>query len=285
MSKLGDYLNLVRFEHSIFALPFVLTAAFVCARGMPTAWQITWMVVAAVSVRTAAMAFNRIIDREMDARNPRTQDRELPTGKVRVSKAWVVTVIGVVLFVVAAGMLNWLCLLLSLPALVVLLGYSYTKRFTAWCHGALGLSLGIAPMGAWLAVKPSFDIAPMMLSAGVICWVAGFDIIYALLDEEFDRENGIHSAVVSLGSRGALQLSSALHALFIAFALVFGWLTGLGAVYYIAIAIVAAVLITEHGLVKPEDLSKVNAAFFSANGVASMVVLLGACVEVFLGIG
>ncbi|GAG00698.1 unnamed protein product, partial [marine sediment metagenome] len=208
MSRLGDYLQLVRFEHSAFALPFVLSAAFVHADGWPIASQMLWMVVAAVSVRTAAMAFNRIVDRELDALNPRTRERELPTGRIRVSKAWVLTLACSAAFVFAAAMLNWLCLALSFPALVVLLGYSYTKRVTAWCHAALGLSLGIAPVGAWLAVEPSFDSPPMVLSLAVICWVAGFDIIYALLDEEFDRDHGIHSAVVSLGRRGALQVSS-----------------------------------------------------------------------------
>jgi 4-hydroxybenzoate polyprenyltransferase len=233
-------------------------------------------------VRTAAMAFNRIIDRAPDALNPRTRQRELPTGRVRVSKAWVLTVACSALFVFSAAMLNRTCLVLSFPALVVLLGYSYTKRFTAWCHVALGLSLGIAPMGAWLAVKPTFDYPPMVLSLAVICWVAGFDIIYALLDESFDRVHGIHSAVVSLGRRGALQVSSALHAAFLVLVVLFGWLTGMGAIYYAALGLVALVVAVEHAIVSPDDLSRVNAAFFTANGVASLLVLVGVCLEVFL---
>jgi 4-hydroxybenzoate polyprenyltransferase len=186
------------------------------------------------------------------------------------------------LFVLAAGMLNRVCLVLSIPALIVLLGYSYTKRFTAWCHVALGLSLGIAPMGAWLAVKPTFDYPPMVLSLAVICWVAGFDIIYALLDEDFDRAHGIHSAVVALGRRGALQVSSALHGAFLVLVVLFGWLTGMGALYYAAVGIVAVVVVVEHAIVSPDDLSRVNAAFFTANGIASLLILVGVSLEVFL---
>ncbi|MBM3476068.1 MAG: 4-hydroxybenzoate octaprenyltransferase [Armatimonadetes bacterium] len=282
MSRLRDYLSLVKFEHSVFALPFVLSAAFIHAWGLPTAWQLGWMVVAAVSVRTAAMAFNRVTDREMDALNPRTQGRELPAGRVRLGSAWALTLLSSALFVLAAGMLNRLCFVLSFPALVVLLGYSYTKRFTAWCHVALGLSLGIAPMGAWLAVKPTFDYPPMVLSLAVICWVAGFDIIYALIDEDFDRAHGIHSAVVALGRRGALQVSSALHAAFLVLVVLFGWLTGMGALYYAAGGIVGVVVVVEHAIVSPDDLSRVNAAFFTANGIASLLILAGVCLEVFL---
>ena len=282
MSRVTNYLSLVKFEHSVFALPFVLSAAFVHARGLPTAWQLGWMVVAAVAARTSAMAFNRIVDRETDALNPRTQARELPTGRVRVSKAWVLTIAAAGVFALAAAMLNWVCFVLSFPALAVLLGYSYTKRVTAWCHGVLGLSLGIAPMGAWLAVRPSLDLPPMVLSLAVICWVAGFDIIYALLDEAFDRQHGIRSAVVALGRRGALQVSSALHAAFLILVVLFGWLTGMGALYYAAIGVVAAVLIVEHLMVSPDDLSRVNAAFFTANGVASLIVLVGVSLEVLL---
>jgi 4-hydroxybenzoate polyprenyltransferase len=282
MSRIADYLRLVKFEHSVFALPFVLSAAFIHAGGLPTAWQLAWMVVAAVSVRTAAMAFNRIVDRRTDALNPRTKGRELPTGRVRVSKAWLLTVACSATFVFAAAMLNLVCFALSFPALVVLLGYSYTKRFTAWCHVALGLSLGIAPVGAWLAVKPTFDYPPMVLSLAVICWVAGFDIIYALLDEAFDRVHGIHSAVVSLGRRGALQVSSALHGAFVVLVVLFGWLTGMGALYYAAVGLVTIVLAVEHLIVSPDDLSRVNAAFFTANGIASLMILAGVSAEVFL---
>lgn len=282
MSRLADYLRLVKFEHSVFALPFVLSAAFIHADGLPTPWQLLWMVVAAVSARTSAMAFNRIVDRETDALNPRTQARELPTGRIRVSKAWALTLVAAAVFVLAAAMLNWACFLLAFPALAVLLGYSYTKRFTAWCHVALGLSLGIAPMGAWLAVKPTFDYPPMVLVVAVIGWVAGFDIIYALLDEDFDRAHGIHSAILSYGRGGALQVSSALHAAFFVLMLWFGWLTGMGGAYHVALGIVALVLLVEHALVSPDDLSRVNAAFFTANGLASLLILVGVSFEVFL---
>ncbi|MGQ9731352.1 MAG: 4-hydroxybenzoate octaprenyltransferase [Candidatus Zipacnadales bacterium] len=281
MNRLRDYLRLVQFEHSVFALPFILSAAFVHAGGWPTTWQLFWMVVAAVSARTAAMAFNRIVDRELDALNPRTQQRELPTGRIRLSKAWALTAVCAAVFVFAAGMLNRLCLALALPALGVLLGYSYTKRFTAWCHVVLGLSLAIGPMGAWLAVKPSFALPPLVLALAVICWVAGFDIIYALLDEEFDRQHGIHSAVVALGAPLALRVSVGLHCLFVLLMGLFGLLTRMTGLFLIALSVVAFVLLVEHSLVTPNDHSRVNAAFFTANGVASMLVLLGVSLEVF----
>jgi 4-hydroxybenzoate polyprenyltransferase len=188
---------------------------------------------------------------------------------------------GAALFVLAAAMLNRMCLALSFPALAVLLGYSYAKRFTAWCHAVLGLSLGVAPVGAWLAVKPTFDLPPLVLSAAVILWVAGFDLIYALLDEEFDREHGIHSGVVSLGPKGALELSAALHAGFVALMGLFGLMTGLGSAFVAALAAVTLVLVVEHAVVTPRDHSRVNAAFFTANGIASVLLFVGVAVEVF----
>jgi 4-hydroxybenzoate polyprenyltransferase len=282
MSRLRDYISLVKFEHSVFALPFVLIAAFVHAGGWPPADKLFWMVVAAVGARTSAMAFNRIVDLRTDALNPRTRDRELPTGRIKLAHARVLTVAAAGVFVLAAGMLNWLCLALSFPALVVLLGYSHTKRFTAWCHAALGLALGIAPVGAWIAVEPTIDLPPLILSLAVICWVAGFDIIYALLDEEFDREHGVHSAVVALGPGGALQVSSALHVAFVVLVALFGWLTGLGLPFAGGLGVVMVVLLVEHAIVSPSNRSRVNAAFFTANGIASVVLLGGASVDVFI---
>jgi 4-hydroxybenzoate polyprenyltransferase len=281
--SIAKYLSLVKFEHSVFALPFVLIAALVHAQGLPRTDQIVWMIVAAVGARTSAMAFNRIVDRETDALNPRTSGRELPTGRIRLSRAWGLTILAAAIFVLAAAMLNWLCFALAFPALAVLLGYSYTKRQTAWCHGVLGLSLAMAPVGAWIAVRPTIDLAPLVLAAGVIAWVAGFDIIYALLDESFDREHGIHSAVVLLGPRRALQLSTALHVAFAALVAAFGFLVGLGWLFYLALAVVGVVLIVEHALVTPPDLSRVNAAFFTANGVASLLLFAGAALDVFGG--
>jgi 4-hydroxybenzoate polyprenyltransferase len=282
MSRLRDYLSLVKFEHSLFALPFVLIAAFVRADGWPGADKLFWMVVAAVGARTSAMAFNRIVDRQADAINPRTRARELPTGRIRLWQAWTLTAAAALVFVLAAAMLNWLCFALSFPALVVLLGYSHTKHYTAWCHVALGLALGIAPVGAWIAVEPTIDLPPLVLSLAVICWVAGFDIIYALLDEEFDRQHGVHSAVVAFGARGALQVSTALHVAFVVLVGLFGWLTELGAPFAVGLAIVAAVLVVEHAIVSPADRSRVNSAFFTANGIASILLLCGASIDVFV---
>ncbi len=280
--SITKYLSLVKFEHSAFALPFVLIAALVHAQGLPRVDQIVWMIVAAVGARTSAMAFNRIVDREADALNPRTSHRELPTGRVPLSRAWLLTILAAAVFVLAAAMLNWLCFVLAFPALAVLLGYSYTKRFTAWCHGGLGLSLAIAPVGAWIAVSPTVELPPLILALGVICWVAGFDIIYALLDEQFDREQGIHSAVVRFGPRRALGLSAALHVAFVLLLIAFGALVGLGRSFDAALAVVVIVLVVEHALVTPDNLSRVNVAFFTANGIASIVLLAGVALDIFL---
>jgi 4-hydroxybenzoate polyprenyltransferase len=282
VEKAGSLLRLVKFEHTVFALPFALIAAFVCAGGLPSTRQLLLIVLACVSARTAAMAFNRIVDRELDARNVRTRERELPTGKVCLWEAQVLAIVSAAVFVLSALALNELCFWLSFPALGVLLGYSYTKRFTAWSHSILGLALGIAPVGAWLAIAGRFDVAPLVLSAGVILWVAGFDIIYATLDLDFDRREGLRSAVRRLGVRNALRLATVLHVGFVLALLVFGCLAGLSVAYFVGAAAAGALITVEHAIVRPDDPGRVNAAFFVVNGVISVGLLSATAMDIWM---
>lgn len=282
MTKAGSLLRLVKFEHTLFALPFALISTVVCAHGSPAARQLFFIVLACVGARTAAMAFNRIVDRELDARNVRTRDRELPTGKVALWEAYALLIAAALVFVLSALALNQLCFWLSFPALGVLLGYSYTKRFTAWSHSILGLALAIAPVGAWLAIAGRFDAAPLALSAAVIMWVAGFDIIYATLDVEFDRREGLHSAVQRLGVPGALRLAAMLHVAFVAALLLFGHLAELGAAYFVGAAVAGALIVVQHAIVRPNDPGRINAAFFVVNGVISVGLLAATAIDIWV---
>ncbi len=282
MTKAGSLLRLVKFEHTLFALPFALTSTVVCAHGWPAARQLFFIVLACVGARTAAMAFNRIVDRELDARNIRTRDRELPTGKVALWEAYALLIAAALVFVLSALALNQLCFWLSFPALGVLLGYSYTKRFTAWSHSILGLALAIAPVGAWLAIAGRFDAAPLALSAAVIMWVAGFDIIYATLDVEFDRREGLHSAVRRLGVPAALRLAAMLHVAFVAALLLFGHLAQLGAAYFVGAAAAGALIVVQHAIVRPNDPGRINAAFFVVNGVISVGLLGATAIDIWV---
>ncbi|MFQ6130904.1 MAG: UbiA-like polyprenyltransferase [Armatimonadota bacterium] len=281
--KLRAMMNLVRFEHTVFALPFALMAAFVRAGGWPTGRQLGFVLVCMVTARAAAMAFNRIVDVELDARNPRTAQRELPTGKVGMWEAQALTVASAGMFVLAARALNELCFLLSPLALAVILGYSYTKRFTAWSHALLGLSLAIAPMGGWLAVSGAFELPPFCLALAVVLWVAGFDIIYATLDLEFDEREGLHSAVRRYGLAGGLRLSAALHAAFLAALVAFGVAADLGPAYFVGALLAGGLVIAEHVMVSPRDLRRVNTAFFALNGVISVGLLAATAVDVWVG--
>lgn len=276
-----DYLELVKFSHTIFALPFALAAMFIAAEGFPD-WHIFgWIMLAMVSARTAAMGFNRIVDRKIDALNPRTKNREIPAGKVSVQQAIGLVSISGALFVFAAGMLGDLTFWLSMPTLLVLFFYSLCKRFTSLAHLVLGFCLGMAPVGAWLAVTQQFALTPIVLAAAVTLWVAGFDVIYATLDDEFDRKAGIHSLVQKFGIPGALKLAKLLHLGFIALLAYFGFLAGMGMVFYVALALIAGFLVYEHSIVRPDDLGRVNAAFFTVNGAISAFFLLVVITEVF----
>lgn len=264
-------LEMIKWEHSVFALPFALCGAMLAAQGIPTAHQLFWIVVAMVSARSAAMAFNRLADAGIDAANPRTQMRAIPAGTLSKQFVALFTLVACAIFVLAAWQLNPLALWLSPVALAVLLLYSYTKRFTRWSHLVLGFALGIAPSAAWIAVRGSLDPRILILTAAVTCWVGGFDVLYACQDYEFDCTYGLHSVPRYLGIPRALLFARLLHAVMIALLI---WLVvafHLGVIGSIGIATVIILLGYEHSLVTHDDLSKLNAAFFTMNGVISVV--------------
>jgi 4-hydroxybenzoate polyprenyltransferase len=271
-TALRVYLEMIKFEHSIFALPFAMIGMMWGARGWP-GWSVFgWIVVAMVSCRSAAMAFNRIADRNIDALNPRTKMRALPAGMLDMRQANLFFYASCVLFFVAAAMLNPLALALSPIALGTTLFYSITKRFTPLCHFILGLSLGIAPSAAWIGATGKLEWAIVPITAAVLFWTAGFDIIYSLQDEEFDRENKLRSLPETLGKPRALMVSRLCHVLAIALLAIGGVMVSAGPIYFVGVAAAAALLTYEQSLVRPDDLSKVNLAFFTLNGFVSMAV-------------
>ena len=302
MKKLLDYLSLIKFSHTIFAMPFAITgffmgifhlrsiqpAIFPANKNIVLAYfsneymTFIWVIACMVFARTAAMAFNRYLDREFDAKNPRTAIREIPKGIISPSSALRFTILNVILFMGAAFMINMTCFLLSPIALLVILGYSYTKRFTALCHLVLGLGLALAPTGAFIAVTETVNSAVILLSLGVITWVSGFDIIYSLQDEEFDSSMGLRSIPAALGRKNALLLSRILHiasALFVFGAdiqMELGWSGTIG------LGIFVGLLNYQHSLVKADDLSKVNIAFMTTNGIASLLYAFFTVLDLFL---
>jgi 4-hydroxybenzoate polyprenyltransferase len=280
--SLGRFFSLVTFSHTIFALPFALLAAVLAAGGVPPAGKLFWILVAMIGARSSAMAFNRIADRAIDAVNPRTQARDIPAGRISVGSASAFCLLATVLFVFAAGRLNPLCLALSPAALVVVLGYSYTKRLTVLSHFVLGLGLAIAPVGAWIAVTGRFAATPVVLGFSVLFWVAGFDVIYSLQDEAFDRAHGLFSLPARLGARRALDLSTVFHAA--SLALLFGVfvLSGGGPLFGVGVVLAGIFLVRQHVLVSPRDLSRVDGAFFTANGWLSVAVFLCGALDVLL---
>lgn len=282
LDRLLVILEMIKFEHTIFAMPFALSSALVAAGGLPEWRVIGWIVVAMVGARSAAMAFNRIADARIDAANPRTASRAIPKGEISIVAAWVFTVIASALLIVAAYALNRLAFALSPVALIAILGYSYAKRFTTFSHVWLGLCLGIAPVGAWIAVKGEIGFPSMVLSAAVVFWTAGFDIIYSLQDMDFDREKGLFSLPSRIGPGKALIVSRIMHLAMIVLLVWFGLLTGRGMAYYVGAGIVGAFLIYEQSLVSAKDTSRVNAAFFTTNGCVSLVMLACVAIDVFL---
>ncbi|MGH9495483.1 MAG: UbiA-like polyprenyltransferase [Candidatus Sulfotelmatobacter sp.] len=276
-SRIRTVLEMIKFEHSIFALPFALVGALLAARaggGLPTWRQILWIVVAMVGARSAAMTMNRIADIEYDRRNPRTAKRALPAGELSVSFAAAFTVLASALLIFAACQLNRLAFELSPLALAILFFYSYTKRFTAWSHFVVGFCLGMSPAAAWIAIRGSLDWRMWILCAAVTLWVGGFDVLYACQDVQFDKSAGLHSIPKTLGVAKALVFSRTMH---IAMIVLLGWLAWsfrLAWPAWAGIFVVAALLAYEHSLVKPDDLSKMNAAFFTVNGYISLLFLL-----------
>jgi 4-hydroxybenzoate polyprenyltransferase len=270
LARAAAYGRMIRFSHSVFALPFALTSATLAARhGGVEARQLLWIVVAMVSARSAAMGFNRLADQSIDARNPRTAGRELPRGVLSRGEAWAFVAASTAAFVLAAAMLNPLCLALSPVALLIVFGYSYTKRFTAASQLVLGLSLAVAPVGAWLAIRGRLDAVPLVLGAAVVLWVAGFDTIYACQDADFDRREGLHSIPARLGVPRALALARALHVGALLLLVSLYWIAPLHALYLAGLALVAGLLAWEHTLVRPDDLSRVMQAF-NLNGWVSL---------------
>lgn len=281
--KLKTTLAMIKFEHTLFALPFAFLGAILAAGGLPTWWQILWITAAMFGARSAAMTFNRIADRDIDAKNPRTANRELPSGKLSVSFAWGFLLASIALFLLAALMLNWLTFALSPIALLFVLGYSYAKRFTAFAHLILGAALAISPSAAWIAVRGSlWDEVPILLSLVVLMWTAGFDIIYACQDAQFDRKAGLWSIPARFGIGNALWMARVFHfQAFIALVLLFV-VTGLGWLALAGVIAVGGLLIYQHSLVGPKDLSRVNAAFFTTNAFVSVILLATFGAAVFL---
>jgi len=275
-SKTRLILNMIKFEHTIFALPFALIALLLAARTAPqglTAHTVFYVVLAMVGARSAAMAFNRLVDAEIDKANPRTAARHIPAGLLSRTQVGLFLVLALSLFEFAAFQLNRLCFLLSPLALIAILGYSYTKRFTALCHLVLGFAIGIAPIGAWLAVRGTFDAVPLLLGAVVMLWIGGFDIIYALQDYENDVASPLHSIPKALGKANALLVSRAMHFVMLVLLVVIGKLSGMHGVYFAGVAVVAGLIVYEQSLVKPNDLRRVDMAFFTLNGWVSMSLL------------
>lgn len=277
------YANFVKLPHTVFALPFALLGMVVASYETPVTWPIVILVVIGfTAARFVAMGFNRIADRRIDARNPRTRGRELPSRRLTLGQAWAAVLGAMVVFLFAAWLLNPLCAALAPVALIWVATYSYTKRFTSMSHLWLGTALAIAPVGGYVAVTGAWSDPPWLLlviALAVACWVAGFDIFYALQDEAFDRGEGLHSLVVRLGKEWAIIVAKVLHGAAIAALMLFGKAAGLGLPYFVAVALAVAVIAWEHRLVQPRDLSKLNAAFFTANGIVSIVVFLGALVD------
>jgi 4-hydroxybenzoate polyprenyltransferase len=264
-------LEMIKWEHSIFALPFALCGALLAAHGLPGAQQLLWIVVAMIAARSAAMAFNRLADASIDAANPRTQTRALPAGTLTPAFVSMFVIVSCAVFVLAASRLNRLTLALSPVALVVILLYSYTKRFTRWSHLVLGFALGIAPSAAWIAVRGSFDPRILLLTAAVTFWVAGFDVLYACQDYEFDRQAGLHSIPRYFGIGRALWIARFFHLLMLILLMGMVVVFGLGKLAVAGVIVVAILLAYEHSLVSANNLSKLNAAFFTMNGVISVV--------------
>jgi len=303
-----NYLSLIKFSHTIFALPFALIGFFLAINTIPSVlpqaemeisgineWNVTifpgsfivvklvFVILCMIFARSAAMAFNRFIDRKIDLANPRTaQIREIPNGTISSKSALIFVIINCVLFVATTYLINPICFYLSPVALLVVLGYSFTKRFTALCHLVLGLGLSLAPIGAYIAVTGQFDWLPLFFSFSVLFWVSGFDIIYALQDEEFDTIQKLHSIPVLLGKKNALMLSSFLHIITAAFILYAGYYADLGLFYWIGSGLFIGLLMYQHFLVKPSDLSKVNLAFFTTNGVASVLFAVFVLLDLYI---
>lgn len=281
--KIAIFLEMIKFSHTVFALPFALAGALLAAKGLPTLAQLFWIIMAMVGARTAAMGLNRLIDAEIDARNPRTAGRAIPAGLIGKGVTLAFIVGSLALMLVAAGQLNRLCLLLSPLAIFFLVLYSYCKRFTSLAHVVLGICLAVAPIGAWVAIRGSLDAPAFILGAAVLFWVAGFDILYALQDLDFDRKAGLHSIPVLMGVDGSLWTARIFHLIMIALLLGLFVTMRMGGFFMAGILITSGMLLYEHWLLKDGDLEKLDAAFFNMNGYISIVILVCTAAEVLVG--
>ena len=272
MNALVTYSRMIKLSHTLFALPFALASGVIALRHAEVHWTAwLWVVVCMVGARSSAMGFNRIVDRDIDADNPRTASRGIPAGLISLPAAWGFTLGSAALFVFGAAMLGTATLLLSPIALMVVWGYSLCKRFTAMAHLVLGLALALAPTAVWIAFTQSYGWVPLLLSVGVATWGAGFDIIYSCQDADFDRERGLHSIPSRLGVRNALIVSALLHVVTVACLAALPFLEPLGPSYWLGVVLIAGVLVYEHAIVRPDDLSRVDKAFFDLNGYVSLV--------------
>lgn len=282
MDKFKVFFEMIKFEHTIFALPFAYLGAFLAAGGVPSGMKLLWITLAMIGARTAAMSLNRLVDRHIDARNPRTALRALPAGQLRVNEVYGYTVLSFLLLGISAYKLNLLALWLMPIAVFFLVLYSYTKRFTWACHLVLGISLGLAPAGAWIGITGHWALAPVLLGLGVMTWVAGFDVVYACQDVEFDRREGLHSIPAVFGLKRALEISSFLHILAPILFISVGVVMSLSWLYYVGVGIAIVLLFRQHHLVSADDFSKLGVAFFDLNGYLSILLFVFSVLDLTL---
>lgn len=281
--SVADICHMIKIEHSVFALPYAWAGAFLAARALPSLAILFGLTIAMVAVRSFAMTFNRIADLKYDRENPRTKNRPLVTGAITLKEAWIFAIVMAMLFIGACALLNTTCLLLSVPALAFAGGYSYLKRFSPLSHFWLGATLGLAPIAGWLAVQPTrLDLAPILLFFAVTFWVGAFDIYYAFQDMEWDRTNGLHSVPADLDGKGAMLLAAFSHILTVIFLLLTGLAASLGWPWYVLVCGTAVLLLTEHRIITPEDLTHVNTAFFTLNGIISPLILAGVILGIYI---
>ena len=281
-SKLKVFLEMIKFEHTIFALPFAYIGAFLGAQGLPTLYDFFWITLAMVGARTAAMSLNRLLDRHIDAENPRTAGRAIPAGLISVKEVWVYTILSFALLIISSLMLNMLAVKLMPIAVFFLVIYSYMKRISWTCHLVLGIAIGLAPMGSWVAVTGTLELPALLMGLAVATWVAGFDVVYACQDYKYDKEKGLHSIPSRFGIPSALIIAKVLHILAVIFLASVGLSLNLGLFYWVGVLIAALILVYEHRIVNPRDLSKINIAFFNMNGILSVIVFVFTLLDLFL---
>ncbi|OOP55270.1 MAG: 4-hydroxybenzoate octaprenyltransferase [Candidatus Brocadia carolinensis] len=282
LKKITSIFDLIKFSHTLFSFPFAVMSAFLAAGGMPGLKQLLLILAALVTARSAAMSFNRLVDTSYDIHNPRTAYRVELQKKIGRGSVWVFTILCVMLFLACAWLLNQLAFSMAPLAILIIFGYSYTKRFTHFSHFVLGLALGLSPIGAWVGIQGTLTTTPFLLAFAVVLWTAGFDIIYACQDLEHDIKSGLHSIPKKLGIKGALVLSAVLHLFMVGVLLAVSLYTELGMMYMIGVGIVAALLVYEHALVRPKDLSKINTAFFTVNGIISVGLMGVTLLDIFV---